>query len=49
MSLNNGARFVHDGRMNVIMNIQQIKTLEQVSQFLTSIVETTITPPSKDN
>lgn len=48
MSLNNGTRFVHDGRMNVIMNIQQIKTLEQVSQFLTSTAETTITPPSKD-
>lgn len=30
------------------MNIQQIKTLEQVSQFLTSTAETTITPPSKD-
>lgn len=30
------------------MNIQQIKTLEQVSQFLSSTAETTITPPSKD-
>lgn len=48
MSLNNGACFVHDGRMNVIMNIRQINTLEQVSQFLTSTTETTITPPSKD-
>ena len=30
------------------MNIQQIKTLEQVRQFLISTVNTTITPPSKD-
>jgi hypothetical protein len=48
MSLNNEACFVHDGRMNVIMNIQQIKTLEQVSQFLESTADTTIMPPSKD-
>lgn len=48
MSLNNRARFVHDGRMNVIINIQQIKTLEQVSQFLISTADTIITPPSKD-
>lgn len=34
--------------MNVIMNIQQIKTLEQVRQFLSSTADTTITPPSKD-
>ncbi|EGG95497.1 hypothetical protein IMCC1989_2617 [gamma proteobacterium IMCC1989] len=30
------------------MNIQQIKTLEQVRQFLISTTDTTITPPSKD-
>ena len=30
------------------MNIQQIKTLEQVRQFLSSTADTTITPPSKD-
>ena len=30
------------------MNIQQIKTLEQVSQFLESTADTTIKPPSKD-
>ena len=34
--------------MNVIMNIQQIKTLEQVSQFLISTADATITPRSKD-
>ena len=46
--LNNEARCVHDGRMNVIMNIQQINTLEQVRQFLISTADTTITAPSKD-
>ena len=30
------------------MNIQQIKNLEQVRQFLSSTADTTITPPSKD-
>ena len=30
------------------MNIQQIKTLEQVRHFLTSTADTVITPPSKD-
>ena len=30
------------------MNIQQIKTLDQVRQCLISTAETTITPPSKD-
>ena len=48
MSLNNEACFVHDGRMNVIVNIQQIKTPEQVSQFLSSTADASITPPSKD-
>jgi hypothetical protein len=48
MSLNNETRFAHDGRMNVIMNIQQIKTLDQVSQFLESTADITIKPPSKD-
>ena len=47
-TLNSEARFVHDGRMNVIMNIQQIKTFEQVRQFLISTADNTITPPSKD-
>ena len=30
------------------MNIQQIKTLEQVRHFLMSTADTVITPPSKD-
>jgi len=30
------------------MNIQQIKTLEQVRKFLVSTIDTTIKPPSKD-
>ena len=46
--LHNQAGLAHDGRMNVIMNIEQIRTLDQVKQFLSSTVDTTITPPTKD-
>jgi len=48
MSLNSRDSFVHDGRMNVIMNIKQIRTLKQVEDFLLSLGTAEIAPASKD-
>ena len=49
MSRNNEACFVDDGRMNIIMTIQPIKTLEPVSQFLISTADTILTLPARDD
>ncbi|MFT6387108.1 MAG: hypothetical protein ACJAUP_000478 [Cellvibrionaceae bacterium] len=45
MILNNGACLVDGGRMNLIINIQRIKTLEHVNQFLINTADAIITPP----
>lgn len=38
----------HDGGMNIIMNIKQVKTLDQVEDFLVSIGSADISASSKD-
>jgi transposase InsO family protein len=48
MSLKPPPLFVHDGGMNIIMNIKQIKTLNQVEDFLISVGSAEITASSKD-
>ena len=47
MSLND-TFFVRDGGMNIIMNIKQIKTLDQIEDFLISIGSVEISAASKD-